>query len=243
MSYLVPNSCICAKASSLKEGIEARISARYLDVTIGQLPLRICLTQSYNEGFKEETRKKMSLKSLECGVCFLRFDNAGRRPIDLGCGHSFCQECTAKHQPSFRRCPDCREVSNRPHPNYTLLRILADMERVLEAQKGAAKVEMDRAMISQVDRALESLKAAVKVEVERSLEAVKVAFKAEIDNAMVAETALQGKIWDSGRTHSDIRITNNQLTIKREMNTTNTYASATINCPLIGSDFSGRPNH
>jgi hypothetical protein len=185
----------------------------------------------------------MSLESLECGVCFLRFDNAGRRPIDLGCGHSFCQECTAKHPPSFRRCPDCREISNRPHPNYTLLRILADMERVLEAQKGAAKVEMDRAMISQMDRALESLKAAVKVEVERSLEAVKVAFKAEIDNAMVAETALPGKFWDSGRTHLDIRISDNHRTIKGEMNTTGTEVVATINCPLTGSDFSGCQNH
>jgi hypothetical protein len=186
----------------------------------------------------------MSLDSLECGVCFLRFDNAGRRPINLGCGHCFCQECTANQPDSFRTCPDCRVPSVHPHTSFALLRILTDMERVLEAQKGAAKVEMDRAVISQMDRALESLKAAVKVEVERSLEALKVAFKAEIDNAVVAETALHGKIWDSGRTHSDIRITNNQLTIKRELNTTDmNYAVATINWPLIGSDLSGCPNH
>jgi hypothetical protein len=221
---LVPNSCIRAGASSFKGSIEARVSARYLGVTTEQLPLIISLTQCYNESFKVDILKTMSLRSLECGVCFLRFDNEGRRPIDLGCGHSFCQECHANHTDSFRRCPDCREASVHPHPNFSLLRILAEME-------------MDRANIS-MDRALEIMKEAYKAEVERALEAQKVAYKAEMDDSVVAENALQRKVWDSGRTHPDIIITNSQLTIKREIYTTNTGdAVATINCPLTGTYF------
>jgi hypothetical protein len=195
---LVPNSCIWAGASSLKGSIEARICAHYLDVRTEQSRLIISLTQSYNERVKVDFRNMMSLQGLECGVCFLRFDNEGRRPIDLGCGHCFCQECTTKQPDSFRRCPECRVASVHPHPCFTLLRILAVVERPLEAQK--------------------------------------VACKAEIGNALVAEKALQSKVWDTGRTHPDILITNNQKTVKRELNTTR-FAVATINCPLTGSDL------
>jgi hypothetical protein len=233
---LVPNSCIWAGASSLKGSIVARVYGRYLDVITEQLSLIISLTLCFNERVKEDIRNKMSLQSLDCGVCFLLFDNAGRRPIDLGCGHCFCQGCNASHPHSFRRCPECRVASTHPHPSFTLLRILAEVERVLEAQKGAAKVEIERALVSQMDRVL----VIVKVAGERSLEALKVAFKEEMDMALVAENALQGKIWDSGRTHPDFRITNNQLTIKKEPNTTNSvFAVATINFPLTGSAFLG----
>jgi hypothetical protein len=124
----------------------------------------------------------MSFESLECEVCFLRFDNEGRRPIDLGCGHCFCQECTANHPDSFSVCPDCRVASLHPHTSFALLRILAEVERYLEAQK----------------------------------------------------EALPSKVWDSWRTHPDIRIMNNLLTIRKELNPTN-YAVATISCPLTGS--------
>jgi hypothetical protein len=94
-------------------------------------------------------------------------------------------------------------------------------------------MEMDRANIS-MDRALEIMKEAYKAEVERALEAQKVAYKAEMDDSVVAENALQRKVWDSGRTHPDISITNSQLTIKRELNTTH-YAVATISCLLTES--------
>jgi hypothetical protein len=55
---------------------------------------------------------------------------------------------------------------------------------------------------------------------------------------VVAENALQGKVWESGLTHPDILITNSQLTIKKELKTTNiNCAVATINRPLTGSVY------
>jgi hypothetical protein len=81
-----------------------------------------------------------------------------------------------------------------------------------------------------LDRTLEMVRVAFKAEVERALEAQKVAF--------MAQMALQGKIWDSRRTHPGIIITNSHQTIKRELSTTNSnVALATINHPLTGTIF------
>jgi hypothetical protein len=75
---------------------------------------------------------------------------------------------------------------------------------------------------------------AATAEVERVLEAERVAAMAERDRTLEAEKA---KAWDSRRTHSDIHISDNKLTIKRELNTA-PWVVATINCPLTGSDSS-----
>lgn len=32
----------------------------------------------------------------ECGVCFVRYDDGGHRPLSLPCGHVFCEDCLGK---------------------------------------------------------------------------------------------------------------------------------------------------
>jgi hypothetical protein len=40
-----------------------------------------------------------------CSVCLNPFDSEGRKPWDLGCGHSYCEACLRAHPRSFRTCP------------------------------------------------------------------------------------------------------------------------------------------
>lgn len=42
-----------------------------------------------------------SLMSLHCGTCYEPFDLAHRRPVDLGCGHAFCDHCLLSAPNSF----------------------------------------------------------------------------------------------------------------------------------------------
>lgn len=64
---------------------------------------------------------------LTCGVCYHRFEPLGRRPIDLGCGHCFCEACLATSPASFARCPECRHASHRRHVSVALLRIINEL--------------------------------------------------------------------------------------------------------------------
>jgi hypothetical protein len=43
-------------------------------------------------------------KDLECPICF----NLFYKPITLGCGHTFCQECLARALQRAQKCPLCR---------------------------------------------------------------------------------------------------------------------------------------
>ncbi|CAL4140867.1 unnamed protein product [Meganyctiphanes norvegica] len=53
------------------------------------------------------------MERLECNVCYLRYNEADRRPRVLPCGHSFCTPClTATIQKGSRTCPGCREPIN-----------------------------------------------------------------------------------------------------------------------------------
>ncbi|WIA41635.1 hypothetical protein OEZ86_008993 [Tetradesmus obliquus] len=61
---------------------------------------------------------------LACGVCFAAFDGDQRRPWDIGCGHSFCEQCLRQHPRSFRHCPECRVRASNPHVNIALLRLV-----------------------------------------------------------------------------------------------------------------------
>lgn len=43
---------------------------------------------------------------------------------DIGCGHSFCEQCLSQHPRSFRYCPECRTRASNPHVNISLLRLV-----------------------------------------------------------------------------------------------------------------------
>jgi hypothetical protein len=43
---------------------------------------------------------------------------------DIGCGHSFCEQCLRQHPRSFRHCPECRTRASNPHVNIALLRLV-----------------------------------------------------------------------------------------------------------------------
>jgi hypothetical protein len=51
---------------------------------------------------------------LQCGVCYNQFDDGGRKPLDLGCGHCYCQACFQSNPSSFRRCPGGRPGTQPP---------------------------------------------------------------------------------------------------------------------------------
>uniref|UniRef100_A0A383VPR1 RING-type domain-containing protein n=1 Tax=Tetradesmus obliquus TaxID=3088 RepID=A0A383VPR1_TETOB len=57
-----------------------------------------------------------------CIICCLAYNVTSRRPFDLGCGHCVCEQCfnTSK----FALCVECRQPTNNPHLQYTLLRML-----------------------------------------------------------------------------------------------------------------------
>ncbi|KAL6763550.1 hypothetical protein V8C86DRAFT_2491533 [Haematococcus lacustris] len=40
---------------------------------------------------------------IACSVCYNSFDVSLRKPIDLGCGHTFCDSCISAHPTSFHR--------------------------------------------------------------------------------------------------------------------------------------------
>ncbi len=78
-------------------------------------------------------------------ACMQPFDPHERRPVDLGCGHAFCDACLLAQPNAFRlgamaapvcklhsrfidvwcrRCPDCRAAALNPHVAFSLLRLL-----------------------------------------------------------------------------------------------------------------------
>lgn len=75
---------------------------------------------------------------LQCPVCFQPFDDRSRRPIDLGCGHHFCERCLLLSPASFRHCPECRvrSAAAGQHVSVTLLRLIRDIAAVAGAASG-----------------------------------------------------------------------------------------------------------
>ncbi|KAF6254270.1 hypothetical protein COO60DRAFT_335515 [Scenedesmus sp. NREL 46B-D3] len=77
---------------------------------------------------------------LTCTVCFAAFDGNQRRPWDIGCGHSFCEQCLRQHPRSFRHCPECRTRASNPHVNIALLRLVdagGQQQQQQQHQQGA----------------------------------------------------------------------------------------------------------
>ena len=75
----------------------------------------------------------MSEDGLLCTICNDLFDQGGKCPLVLPCGHTFCRECTERLAASGRReCPNDKQaflpssggVHNVPK-NHALLRLIA----------------------------------------------------------------------------------------------------------------------
>ncbi|KAF6251147.1 hypothetical protein COO60DRAFT_1629085, partial [Scenedesmus sp. NREL 46B-D3] len=57
-----------------------------------------------------------------CIICCLAYNVTRRRPFDLGCGHCVCEQCFNTSKLAI--CVECRQPTNNPHLQYTLLRML-----------------------------------------------------------------------------------------------------------------------
>ena len=66
-----------------------------------------------------------------CSICCVQFSSnkEERKPMILQCGHTFCKTCISGFP---AKCPKCREefVPNQCRPNYTLLDLLGDMQKL-----------------------------------------------------------------------------------------------------------------
>lgn len=85
----------------------------------GPDPQRVC---------QHLTWHKMDTDVLQCSVCLNSYNSSTQRPFDLGCGHSFCEQCIKTSPRSFRYCPECRARASNPHANIALLRLLDAMD-------------------------------------------------------------------------------------------------------------------
>lgn len=83
---------------------------------------------------------------LHCSVCLSGYNSSNKRPFDLGCGHSFCEQCIKSSPRSFRSCPECRTRASNPHANIALLRLLDS----LGANSNAATAAGGAALICQI---------------------------------------------------------------------------------------------
>ncbi|CAL4158194.1 unnamed protein product, partial [Meganyctiphanes norvegica] len=63
------------------------------------------------------TRHSAHMDDLECEICCYIYDEAKRRPKNLGCGHTFCASCMTKEISNGKTtCPTCRQ----PHNAHTV---------------------------------------------------------------------------------------------------------------------------
>lgn len=55
----------------------------------------------------------MAEHAFECGICASTFNNKGRQPLLLECGHTFCKDCLVHRLGPQRCCPYCRQELRR----------------------------------------------------------------------------------------------------------------------------------
>jgi hypothetical protein len=83
----------------------------------------------------------MDTEVLTCSVCLNGYNSTTQRPFDLGCGHSFCENCIKTSPRSFRYCPECRARASNPHANIALLRLLDALDGTGQQAPPAGKVQ------------------------------------------------------------------------------------------------------
>jgi len=79
----------------------------------------------------KENDKKDIINYFECGVCYETFNNSDRFPLNLMCGHTFCQKCISKiidRHDEFH-CPYCKANLKQLrfglcYKNYSLLKLM-----------------------------------------------------------------------------------------------------------------------
>lgn len=53
----------------------------------------------------EENKHSVDLEGLNCSVCYEKYNNDERKPMNLGCGHDFCFKCVQDIFARNRQCP------------------------------------------------------------------------------------------------------------------------------------------
>ena len=74
---------------------------------------------------------------MDCRICFEKFDKHLRKPIWVGCGHTFCFKCLEdmKHAGRNYICPTCRKQISDEITNYAVLDLI-DLNPVFDVNIG-----------------------------------------------------------------------------------------------------------
>lgn len=72
---------------------------------------------------------------MDCPSCMEQFDEKIHLPLNLECGHSYCQDCVSRMITEFnlKKCPECRDLITKPikdlTPNLTILQIISEKKK------------------------------------------------------------------------------------------------------------------